>query len=441
MSTKRLRYLGAALVGAAFLPASAGLLASSGQGTGAAQQPAIKADDGQPSPDDQVEALVREHEDGRRALLPRSPDLMKDRQKSQDVFKELQKRHEDLNKRFLALAERYPRTNAAEQALTWLVCNHRSFEPSPEVERARVILARDHVRSDRIKAVLAETSSVVSWGSPTTEDLLRRVLERSPYVEIRGLACYRLAELLVERADRVRIWQLLGSPPRGDNRRLQGGPEQVALMAKSDPRGLEDEAALLLERMIAEFPRVFENHNGKNSMGTHLVPPAKAELDRLRRLSVGKPAPEITGVDLDGKPMKLSEYRGKVVVLYFGPYIAFFGERTASLVADRFRKLSTAFAGKPFAIVGVVTWQLDDYRKEFRAGGLPVRFWADQATRENLAGRIHAAWDLTRPNADDAYYVLDPRGTIRYHLPGDPALIEKAVTKLLEEPEPAGRAG
>jgi hypothetical protein len=91
--------------------------------------------------------------------------------------------------------------------------------------------------------------------------------------------------------------------------------------------------------------------------------------------------------------------------------------------------------------VGVVTWQLDDYRKEFRACGLPVRFWADQATRENLAGRIHAAWDLTRPNADDAYYVLDPRGTIRYHLPGDPALIEKAVTKLLEEPEPAGRAG
>jgi peroxiredoxin len=34
-------------------------------------------------------------------------------------------------------------------------------------------------------------------------------------------------------------------------------------------------------------------------------------------LKVGDPAPEIDGEDLDGKPMKLSEFRGKVVVLDF----------------------------------------------------------------------------------------------------------------------------
>jgi hypothetical protein len=31
----------------------------------------------------------------------------------------------------------------------------------------------------------------------------------------------------------------------------------------------------------------------------------------------GKRAPEIRGEDLDGKPLKLSDYRGKVVVLDF----------------------------------------------------------------------------------------------------------------------------
>ncbi|MBI5397625.1 MAG: redoxin domain-containing protein [Chloroflexi bacterium] len=31
----------------------------------------------------------------------------------------------------------------------------------------------------------------------------------------------------------------------------------------------------------------------------------------------GSTAPEISGKDLDGKPMKLSEFRGKVVVLDF----------------------------------------------------------------------------------------------------------------------------
>ena len=34
-------------------------------------------------------------------------------------------------------------------------------------------------------------------------------------------------------------------------------------------------------------------------------------------LAVGKPAPEIVGRDLDGREMKLSDFRGKVVVLDF----------------------------------------------------------------------------------------------------------------------------
>ena len=34
-------------------------------------------------------------------------------------------------------------------------------------------------------------------------------------------------------------------------------------------------------------------------------------------LAPGQPAPEITGFDLDGKPLKLSTYRGKVVVIDF----------------------------------------------------------------------------------------------------------------------------
>jgi len=43
----------------------------------------------------------------------------------------------------------------------------------------------------------------------------------------------------------------------------------------------------------------------------HLNPHPKAAL------AVGQPAPEIVGIDLDGKPMKLSDYRGQVVVLDF----------------------------------------------------------------------------------------------------------------------------
>jgi len=46
-----------------------------------------------------------------------------------------------------------------------------------------------------------------------------------------------------------------------------------------------------------------------------LPPEVRAELERGTTL--GKVALEITGVDIDGVPFKLSDYRGKVVVLDF----------------------------------------------------------------------------------------------------------------------------
>jgi cytochrome oxidase Cu insertion factor (SCO1/SenC/PrrC family) len=44
---------------------------------------------------------------------------------------------------------------------------------------------------------------------------------------------------------------------------------------------------------------------------------ARAELFQIRHLSVGKEAPDIEGEDQDGKRFKLSDYKGKVVLLDF----------------------------------------------------------------------------------------------------------------------------
>ncbi len=42
---------------------------------------------------------------------------------------------------------------------------------------------------------------------------------------------------------------------------------------------------------------------------------AEKALFRIRHLSIGRVAPEIEGEDIFGKTFKLSEHRGKVVVL------------------------------------------------------------------------------------------------------------------------------
>ena len=44
---------------------------------------------------------------------------------------------------------------------------------------------------------------------------------------------------------------------------------------------------------------------------------AASELYGLRHLSIGKPSPDVEGPDQDGTNFKLSDYRGKVVLLYF----------------------------------------------------------------------------------------------------------------------------
>ena len=58
------------------------------------------------------------------------------------------------------------------------------------------------------------------------------------------------------------------------------------------------------------------------SKGTEpLGPKGRTELFELRNLAVGKAAPEIEGEDVDGVKFKLSDYRGKVVLLDFWSFV------------------------------------------------------------------------------------------------------------------------
>lgn len=127
----------------------------------------------------------------------------------------------------------------------------------------------------------------------------------------------------------------------------------------------------------------------------------------VRSLMVGKTAPEISGTDLDGVPFKLSDYRGRVVVLIFSaewcgicrtmyPY-----ERLMLELYERW----------PFAMVAVETGSSPDAVKSARgAQGLRYRAWWD-APDDTGQGPIAAAW---RISGFPAVYVVDARGVIRF---------------------------
>lgn len=87
------------------------------------------------------------------------------------------------------------------------------------------------------------------------------------------------------------------------------------------------------------------------------------ELFAFENLRVQKVVPEVSSIDSDGRALKLSEYRGRVVLLEFW---GAWSERSRALVASR-AKLLKSFAGEPFDVLWVGSDELPPQEAGFSA--------------------------------------------------------------------------
>ena len=155
--------------------------------------------------------------------------------------------------------------------------------------------AKDEVESQRVFRQLSDSylsgmtperlkSLCQSLGLNHTDSgselVLRTVLDKHAARAVQGQACLNLAKLLRRRADQL-------SDP--------SAKEAVQARTQSEE---------LFERAADQYSDAIGNN-------------AKRELYTLRFLSIGKVAPDIQGEDQDGRQLKLSDYRGKVVLLDF----------------------------------------------------------------------------------------------------------------------------
>ena len=170
--------------------------------------------------------------------------------------------------RVMAFVERDPDDPAAVDALVWLA-NRADNEETLKSALAR--LGERHIKSEKLGQVCQRLGY-------NTDDFVRpfltRVLETSPHREVQAQACYALGQ----------------SHLYGNN-----GPE----------------AEKRFEEVVAKFADVKGGH--RQTLGES----AKSQLYEARNLIPGKVAPDIEGEDVDGVRFKLSDYRGKVVVLDF----------------------------------------------------------------------------------------------------------------------------
>src|SRR5258707_6540926 len=123
---------------------------------------------------------------------------------------------------------------------------------------------------------------------------------------------------------------------------------------------------------------------------------------------IGTTAPDISLPDSDGKQWRLSDQRGKVVVLLFYP-----GDETTICtrqmcsVRDRWEDYQATGA----EVAGISTNTVDSHRKFAEHHKLPLRLLADV---DATVASLYNAKSLIPGKVARSVFVIDPNGVVRH---------------------------
>ena len=240
--------------------------------------PALVAQDDKPKPDqptpaDELKKLQTEVSTAQQEHLKayKAAQTDEEREKYRKLYMaEPQK----FARRALELAQEHAKDRVGHDAAVWML---RSGITGPELDKAADILVENH--ADKLGPLGA---SLARSTSPAADKILRAIVANTKEGQPRGQALFNLAQYLRYRAD--------------------------ATYQANRPGA---------EKMTQEAEKLLEEVLQKHADAATLAKQAKGELFELRHLSVGKEAPEIDGEDTDAQKFKLSDYRGKVVLLDF----------------------------------------------------------------------------------------------------------------------------
>lgn len=261
---------------------------------------AARADD-KPKPADPpaktVAELKKESDAAQREMFKKyeamTEEEKKDDKKVNELFEEGEKAQAKRYEAAFTLAKADPKSETAAEAVNWLLGTPQViFNP---LGKEVLTFATQHVAaSPKIgQAVLTLGRFGLNEQSPAYKDaaaFLKAVEEKNKDKGILGQVAV------------VKAWQAKSKYERAEYQKAKDA----------------DELALVAEKAFEAAAKEYgqEKLAGRGE-GQTIADAAKVELFELRNLRVGKPAPDIEGEDLDGKKFKLSDYKGKVVVLDF----------------------------------------------------------------------------------------------------------------------------
>jgi hypothetical protein len=263
--------------------------------------PAVLLADDKPKPQatpaERLEAIKKEEKDAEAALREL---VFENPRKTPEEEKKLQ----PLGEKYLAgqanridaaieIAKADPKSEVGLAALEWVLTLRRSYSLPAGATAIDLVLAH-HTKNPKVGTIIAwvEEFRFACKGEDAAKaaTLIETIAEKNPSKTARGQA---FAAIAIEAHLKLAQAQYKNSP---DCDKLAADAERAYQVVAKD---------------YADCPRLI------GSIDKTLGEWALRNLFSLRHLRVGKVAPDIEGEDLDGVKFKLSDYRGKVVVLDF----------------------------------------------------------------------------------------------------------------------------
>jgi hypothetical protein len=266
----------------------------------------------------------------------------------QQIVKEKRPNAADFAERFLKLAESDPDGSEGMQALAWLL-NYGAGTPAGQKAQAKVPKLKEKLAGiDDLDLLDKYLSALPAYNfmdlAPKIVEKARKNLDHPKAVPVLMWVCSAtlysssmpelskvysgtvdlLMDRFVERKELAPLadWLPVDDDPPWAEKHLR------RLMEKNSDNEVKTKAKFGLASILAykdeasqpEVEKIFQSFiedASSTPLKTQLAEKAKDELAEMKVRGIGKPVPDIAGDDLDSKAFKLSDYKGKVVLLDF----------------------------------------------------------------------------------------------------------------------------
>ncbi len=265
---------------------------------------------------EEVDAVIKAHQKAVSEFYKNNDEQLKNAKTAEERSKILQafpKAAVAIDKLQDLLEKNPHEQDAVLTASQWILNNSYGGDENQKT-RARTLdfLVKHHADNPKIATTLGGLSNMPS---AKEEELLRAVVAKNPAKDAKGKASLYLGSYLKSVAETVK--NIRERPEEAKRMEFFLGKETFAKLKDADADRIAKEAEAAFEEAAAKYGDVVMNTNPKTMKNTTIADRVAGELFEMRNLAIGKTVPDIVADDLDGKTFKLSDYRGKVVVLDF----------------------------------------------------------------------------------------------------------------------------